>query len=160
MADEPVTRLKVVCDNAYEKHPNSCSHAVWHVIRVMINPDEPYRQANPLIDYLISKWREVSLDDGYALAGKGIAVVGGLKGSSNGHVLVIYPGDKLESGGYDYPYQGKTLKMRSHGKYPPCMSTSIGSWPGAMSDGDKTVWDPWANDQIFDTVKFWSPGAG
>ena len=46
--------------------------------------------------------------------------------------------------------------MRAHGKFPPAMSTSLGSWPGAMSDGDKTVWDPWANAS-FASVKFWTP---
>ncbi len=53
-------------------------------------------------------------------------------------------------------------------KYPLCMSTSIGykpgetdlkkqGWPGAMSKGDKTVWDPWGNDDKFAKVKFWAP---
>lgn len=43
-----------------------------------------------------------------------------------------------------------------HGKYPPAMSTSLGSWPGAMSDGDKTVWDPWGTDAAFAKVRFWT----
>lgn len=112
-----------------------------------------------MIDYLTTNWIEVTSDKGHEEAKAGKVVIGGLKGTSNGHVIVIYPGEKIESGGYDYFYkkQNKMLKMRSHGKFPPCMSTSIGSWPGAMSKSDKTVWDPWANDSIFKKVKFWKP---
>jgi hypothetical protein len=156
--DAPVSLLlKAACDRAYGLHPKSCSHAVWSVIKAMHNPDEPYRVANDLIKHLASAWAEVTVDRGHELAVGGIVVVGGMSGSSNGHVIVIYPGSKIDSGGYDYPYQGKILKMRSHGKYPACMSTSIGSWPGAMSKGDKTVWDPWGNDAKFQQVKFWTP---
>jgi hypothetical protein len=111
-----------------------------------------------MIEYLKSNWLEVSLDKGYELAMVGTVVVGGLKGTPNGHVIVIYPGNKIENGGYDYFYKklGKMLKMRSDGKYPPCMSTSNGSWPGAMSKGDKTVWDPWADSNVFKKVSFWT----
>jgi hypothetical protein len=35
--------------------------------------------------------------------------------------------------------------------------TSLGSWIGALSDGTKTVWDAWGNDQNFAKVKFWTP---
>lgn len=159
VADSALTLLKVACDNAYEKNPDSCSHAVWDVVRGLIDAKEPHRQANPMIDYLIANWREVTVDAGHELAKVGTVVIGGLKGTPNGHVIVMYPGDKVESGGYDYFYAKlkKTLKMRSHGKYPRCMSTSMGSWPGAKSKGDKTVWDPWANDAVFATVKFWTP---
>lgn len=45
--------------------------------------------------------------------------------------------------------------MSRTGLYPLAMSTSVGSWPGAMSKGDKTVWDPWGNDDRFAEVKFW-----
>jgi hypothetical protein len=84
-------------------------------------------------------------------------VVGGLKATTNGHVIVIYPGASIDSGGYEYSYKGKPQTLRSHGKYPPAMSTSLGAWPGAMSDGDKTVWDPWGTDAAFAKVKFWTP---
>jgi hypothetical protein len=50
---------------------------------------------------------------------------------------------------------GQAQTPRKRGSYPPAMSTSLGSWPGAMSRGDKTVWDPWANDTKFESVKFW-----
>lgn len=106
-------------------------------------------------------WAPLLGEEGKITCRAGTVVVGGLKGTPNGRVLVVYRGDKMESGGYDYFYAKlkKTLKMRSHGKYPPCMSTSMGSWPGAKSKGDKTVWDPWANDAVFGKVKFWTPKA-
>jgi hypothetical protein len=166
MADDARSLLKVACDNAYDKNPTSCSHAVWDVIRSRVNQQEPHRQANALIKYLADNWEKVALDDGYTLALKGTVVVGGLVGEPNGHVIAVYPSDKTESGGYAYEYYDKkkkatiTLTMRTHGKYPTCMSTSIGSWPGAISKGDKTVWDPWANDETFAKVKFWTPKAG
>lgn len=153
------TALKVACDNAYDKNPKSCSHAVWDVIKDRVNPSETYRQANTLIAHMTANWTKVTLDEGHKLAQEGTVVVGGLIGTANGHVIVIYPGDKIESGGYTYLYKktGKDLEMKTHGKYPRCMSTSIGSWPGAMSNGDKTVWDPWANDTTFKDVAFWTP---
>jgi hypothetical protein len=159
MESNDVTVLKVACDNAYDQYPDSCSHAVWSIIRARVNPAEEHRQANAMITYLTTAWKTVTLDEGYTLANTGKVVVGGLEGTTHGHVIVIYPGDKIESGGYDYYYkkQEKMLKMRSHGKYPPALSTSIGSWPGAMSKGDKTVWDPWANDAVFAKVQFWTP---
>lgn len=156
MADSPISLLKAACDNAYLKNPKSCSNSVWDVIKAMVNPQEPYRTANVLIDYLSKNWKEVTVDEGSELAQKGIVVVGGLKATPNGHVIVMYPGPKIDSGGYAYPSGGKQALMRAHGKFPPAMSTSLGSWPGAMSDGDKTVWDPWANAS-FASVKFWTP---
>jgi hypothetical protein len=79
-------------------------------------------------------------DPGQADAGVvGAVVVGGLQATPNGHVLVIDPGEKIESGGYLYTFADtktknpKTEKLRSHGRYPRALSTSKGSWPGAMS---------------------------
>lgn len=159
MAADPANVLKVACDNAYDQYPDSCSHAVWSVIRACVNANEPHRQANAMIDYMTGNWQETTVDDGHTAAKTGTVVVAGLKGTSHGHVIVLYPSDKIESGGYEYFYAklNKNIPMRSHGKFPPCLSTSIGSWPGAMSKGDKSVWDPWANDAIFATVKFWKP---
>ena len=159
MSDEAVSKLKVACDNAYDQYLDSCSHAVWSVMRAMINPNEQHRQANPMIDWLASDWKSVDVETGYTLANAGTVVVGGLKAEPNGHVIVIYPGDKIESGGYEYLYkkQNKMLTLRSHGKFPRALSTSIGSWPGAKSKGDKTVWDPWGNDAVFAKVAFWTP---
>lgn len=159
MSDNAVTQLKVACDNAYDQYPGSCSHAVWSVIRAIVNPKEEHRQANAMIVYFGKNWKTVDLEEGYKLANEGKVVVGGLEGTTNGHVIVIYPGDKIESGGYEFLYkkENKMLKMRSHGKFPRALSTSIGSWPGAMSKGDKTVWDPWGNDEVFKKVAFWTP---
>jgi hypothetical protein len=160
MAENDATLLKVACQNAYEQYPDSCSHAVWSVIRARVDNGAEHRQANKMIDWLSASWDAVTLEKGFEAACKGRVVVGGLKGEPNGHVIVIFPGDKLESGGYSYydKKRKKDLTLRSHGKFPPCLSTSIGSWPGAKSNGDKTVWDPWANDAVFkDKVGFWTP---
>lgn len=50
--DDAVSRLQAACDAACLKNPKSCSNAVRDVIRAMLNPDEPYRIANVLVDYL------------------------------------------------------------------------------------------------------------
>lgn len=160
-----VEALKGACDEAYGKYGNSCSHAVWFVLQKRIDPDSKYLEANQIVDFFIgdSAWKEVTVDEGWNLAQQGIVVVGGLKNpGGHGHVIVIYPGQKIDSGGYLYTYkdkktgQMKTDKLRSHGLYPRALSTSIGSWPGAMSKGDKTVWDPWGSDDTFEDVKFWT----
>ena len=152
--------LKATCDQAYEKNPKSCSHSVWAVIKGCANASEPYREANSLVDHMASAWKEVTLDEAYTLANKGVVVVGGCKAEPNGHVVVVYPGPKDDTGGYE-AWSKKENKMIKIGarktKYPPCMSTSKGSWPGAMSKGDKTVWDPWGTDAAFAKVKFWTP---
>jgi hypothetical protein len=31
------------------------------------------------------------------------------------------------------------------------------NWPGTLSKGDKTVWDPWADNKKFAQVEFWTP---
>lgn len=157
MATDAVARLQAACDNAYIKNPKSCSNAVWDVTRAIVDPKEPYRTANALVDYMGANWTAVTLDDGLALANKGVVVVGGKKELTNGHVVVIYPGEKQASGGYPISFGGKTIIARSHGNYPLAMSTSLGSWIGAMSDGNRTVWDAWGNDQNFAKVKFWTP---
>lgn len=52
MSDIAYTKLQVACANAYDTNQESCSHAVTAVIRKIINPNEVYRQANSMIDYL------------------------------------------------------------------------------------------------------------
>jgi len=101
----------------------------------------------------------VTLDDGYAAANAGAVVVGGKKETGHGHVILIYPGDKIMNGGYQYFWaKGKKyLTLPGKALYPRCLSTSLGSWPGALSCGDKTVWDPWGNDEKFKLVSFWTP---
>jgi len=164
-SDSAVQALTNACNDAYTKYPNSCSHAVWYVVTQIIDPKFEWKDANSFIDYwtVSVEWKEVSTDDGLRYANQGLVVGGGLKKpGGHGHVIAIYPGDKKASGGYQYTYKdkktGKSLvdTLRSHGNYPRALSTSIGTWPGAMSKGDKTVWDPWANDDVFDDVKFWA----
>jgi hypothetical protein len=161
-----VNKLKQVCAEAYLHWPNSCSHAVWFVLQKMIDPSTQWLEANALIQSFADKstiWKTVSVDDGWALAQKGIVVIGGRKHIPNGHVLVIYPGDKKNSGGYLAPQVDPKTKtnvmkmLRSHGVFPRALSTSIGkTWPGAMSNGDKTVWDPFGTDLHFAEVVFYT----
>lgn len=163
--DKAVSNLKQACDDAYAKYSNSCSHAVWFIVTTILDSKFSWLDANHLVDFLGASayWKDVSVDEGWRLAQQGVVVIGGLKKSGgHGHVIVIYPGDKKTSGGYAYTYRDKktgrdkTEILRSHGVYPRALSTSIGSWPGAKSRGDKTVWDPWASDEIFSDVGFWT----
>jgi hypothetical protein len=149
-------QLKARADEAYEKHPGSCSHSVWHVIQ-LYKADQAWINANGLVDQLAgsSDWEAVDVQQAGDLARAGALVVGGKKESGNGHVIVVYPGPDQAAGGYSYTRNGQAQTLRTRGSYPPAMSTSLGSWPGAMSRGDKTVWDPWANDAKFAQVKFW-----
>ena len=161
-----VDALQKACDEAFDYPPaeKSCSHAVWYVVRKLINQQEPLRTANDWIDYMTKSkdWHEVTADDGWKLANQGIVVVGGKKDSPNGHVILIYPGDKIGGGGYKYPYTNKITKKTSeltmgpHGMLPRALSRSMGSWPGATSDGDKSIYDPWAREDAFAQVKFWT----
>jgi hypothetical protein len=157
--DALVTKLRQACDAAYAANKTSCSNAVTAVVQAVHDPQYVHRQANLLIDWMTTTWREISLEDGFAAANKGVVVVGGKKESTNGHVIVIYPGIKIFNGGYEYFWAkgNKMLTLQGKTTYPRCMSTSMGSWPGALSCGDKTVWDPWANDDKFALVKFWTP---
>lgn len=163
--DQPVSDLKKACDDACTKYSNSCSHAVWHVVTTIVDPKFGWLDANLLVDFLVgsSDWKEVTVDAGWLLAQQGVVVIGGLKKpGGHGHVIVMYPGEKTASGGYLYTYKDKktgkdkTDTLRSHGSYPRALSTSMGSWPGAKSKGDKTVWDPWASDDVFADVDFWT----
>jgi hypothetical protein len=160
---DAVTTLKDACDRAYENNLNSCSNAVWDLIKALVNAGEEYRQANDLIDYWDDNWKSVSLDEGFKLANCGVVVVGGLQvPGGHGHVIAIYPGPKIQNGGYQYFYKktGKYLTLDSNGTYPRALSTSISrSWPGTLSKGDKTVWDPWADNKKFEQVEFWAPPA-
>ena len=151
-----VEKLKNAADEAYAKYPKSCSHAVWHVIKAFL-PDQPYAVANSLLAQLAgdAKWKSVSIGEIEKLANEGVLIVGGRAETVNGHVIVAYPGSSKSAGGYPYSQGGAMKTLRPHGIYPVAMSTSLGSWPGAMSKGDKTIWDPWANDGKFSTVKFW-----
>jgi hypothetical protein len=158
--------LKKACDESFSYAPaaKSCSHAVWYVVQKLINSKEPLRTANDWIDYMTQSdsWRQVTADEGWKLANQGKVVIGGRKENPNGHVIVIYPGTKIGGGGYKYPYKNKItgkmeeLVMGPHGMLPRALSRSMGAWPGAVSDGEKSVYDPWANEVAFAQVKFWT----
>lgn len=151
-------KLKKAADEAYAKYPNSCSHSVWHVIKEYI-PEQPYNVANGLLIQLECDpgWKLIRVDEIEKLVNAGTLIVGGAAGAKNGHVIVAYPGKAKSPGGYMYTNKksGKKAMLIKSGIYPLAMSTSIGSWPGSMSNGDKTVWDPWGNDESFSEVKFW-----
>lgn len=158
MNNAKADRLKTACAEAFLKYPNSCSHAVWHVLQQYI-PNQPYLSANHLIASIESNpgtWQEVRLHDLSKLANDGIVVVGGAVEVPNGHVIVVYPGEEKFSGGYSFKDKttGKTIKAQPYGTYALAMSTSMGSWPGALSSGDKTVFDPWGAKK-FKSVRFW-----
>lgn len=152
--------LKAACNEAYDLHGNSCSHAVWHVYKAIVNSNEQYRIANELIKHARSNWIKVSISEGHMLANQGQLVIAGAESTPNGHVVVVYPGDLKLNGGYQY-FSKKTKKLEmlmGTALYPLCMSTSIGSWPGAKSRGTLTVWDPWGSNAAFSKVEFWTPG--
>ena len=160
-----VARLKKVCDEAYEwpDAAKACNKAVYYVITHLIDEKFPLRTAKGLIEDMKkgAPWKEVTLEEGWKLANQGIVVVGGKTGDNNGHVVVIYPGDKTRGGGYEYQQKDKTGKlrkytMRSHGLFPRCLSRSSSSWPGGVSKGDKNVFDPWGKDDVFKQVKYWT----
>lgn len=158
MTDEiaAVAALKKACDDAYDANLNSCSHAVWAVIKALVDPNKGYEQTNDLIDTLDKTWTKVDVATAGKLANEGKVVVGGLKATGNGHVVVVYPGPAKTRGGYKAKKKdGTEYTVRQTGLFPLVMSTSLGSWPGAKSKGDKTVWDPWGNDDAFATVQFW-----
>lgn len=151
-----VDTLKKVADDAYAKYPKSCSHAVWHVIKQYI-PDQIYLTANTLLSHLECdpRWKLVIVSDLEKYVNEGTLIVGGLTSAPNGHVVIVYPGKAKLAGGYSFTQAGKSQMVRGRGPYARAMSTSLGSWPGAMSNGDKTVWDPWGKDAVFSKVKFW-----
>lgn len=165
-ADAAVKALKDACDEAYVYEPaaKSCSHAVWYVLKKLVDKDEPWRGANELLKYMAgsSLWRKVTVDEAGTLANQGTVVVGGKSDTPNGHVIVVYPGKRILGGGYKYTYRNKKTgkdeeaTMKSHGLLPPCLSRSIGKWPGGVSKGDKNVFDPWGNDATFKKVEFWT----
>ncbi|GFO60220.1 hypothetical protein GMST_25450 [Geomonas silvestris] len=153
----PADKLRAACQAAFQKYPDSCSTAVWHVIR-QYRPSQPYLMANDLLDALGSSpdWQEVPLNHVSTVANEGGVVVGGLKEPGHGHVAVVYPGEEKLNGGFTYISKktGKPVEAAATGTYPLAMSTTMGAWPGAKSNGDKTVRDPWPAEK-FKAVQFW-----
>jgi hypothetical protein len=115
--------------------------------------------ANSLIDHMANShdWQEVDLKETAELARQGFLVVGGLKGEAHGHVIIVYPGEEKPRGGYYFrkPNMAKDRLVAEKGMFPRAMSTSMGNFPGAKSNGDKTVWDPWGSNTKFESVRFW-----
>ena len=148
--------LKAACHAAYRAHPGSCSNAVHEIVSHLVDPGFVCQPANAMIDALRRTWTAIDADTAGALAARGEVVVGGRKGSPNGHVIIVYPGAPKPRGGYAaVGRDGSEHMLPLEGSYPLAMSTSLGKWPGAMSDGDKTVWDPWGSDAAFAGVGFW-----
>lgn len=159
-----LAKLKEACGKAFKDHNGSCSHAVNAIIRTMLGLSEtawPHRQANDIVAFLTQStdWTAVTVDRAYELALQGVPVVGGkAETGKNGHVIIVYPGLRKARGGYSFTDgTGMVKSVAVKGSYPLALSTSLGSWPGAKSNGDKTVWDPWGNDNTFALVTFWAP---
>lgn len=152
-----VEKLKSAADEAYRLYPNSCSHAVWHVLK-QYTPDKKYVTANVMLAYLECdpRWIRAQVHELEKYANEGVLIIGGLAETPNGHVVVVYPGKSKMAGGYPFTHAGKVQIVGAKGPYALAMSTSMSSsWPGTMSKGDKTVWDPWGSDRKFSKVRFW-----
>lgn len=153
----PIAQLLTAAHQAYVRYPRNCSGAVHYVITKLVDPKAPYRLANQLMTWFASPnsgWRQVlSLREASRLADQGKVVVAGLASKhGNGHVIVVLPGAWRPAGGY----VARGRRLPESGSYPRAMSTSLGPWPGAMSDDDKTVRDPWSAAD-WHAVTFWTP---
>jgi hypothetical protein len=156
-------QLKSACSAGRSSFPADCSGAVKS-IAAQIGYALPQLNANQLVDYFNEPkngWAAVDETRAQALADTGSLVIAGKKGSPNGHVVVVYPGGKKASGGYAYTDKktGKSAIAGDHGQYPRACSSSLGGWPGAVSDGDKTVFDSWGSVAGYAGVKYWSAPA-
>lgn len=155
--ESSTARLLAVAHQAYLRYPRNCSGAVHYVITQLVDPKATYRLANQLMQWMESPesgWRRVhSLSEASKLADQGKVVVAGLADMhGNGHVIVVLPGPWKHAGGF----MARGRLLPPSGLYPPAMSTSLGRWPGAMSDDDKTVRDPWSASD-WRKVSFWTP---
>ena len=45
--------------------------------------------------------------------------------------------------------------MPNKGNYPRSCSTALGPWPGAISNGTKSVFDAWGSKSNYIGVKYW-----
>lgn len=155
--EKPVEKLEKACHQAFKTYPDSCSHAVWYVIK-QYDPGQKQMKANDLIKFLkkSSKWKLVNSSEVGKLANEGVLVVGGKLETGHGHVIVVHPGKPKKSGGYDYLNKktGKIEKYPPQGVFPLAMSTSMSRhWNGTISDGTLTIVDSWPNK--FHIVRFW-----
>jgi hypothetical protein len=72
-------RLSRAAEAAYERYSRDCSHAVWEVLKRLVDPGEKYRTANDLMATMArpgSGWRQVSsMQEASKLADEGKVVV-------------------------------------------------------------------------------------
>lgn len=149
-----ISGLQVLCTDAHSVAPKNCSGAVKHFAK-SLGIYLPDRKANELIEYMQANWVVVTAAQAQDYADKGRFVVAGKKDATNGHVVVVLPGGMIDSGGYEYVKDGQTKTAANHGKFPRACSTALGSWPGAKSNGDKSVFDAWGNATSYSAVKYW-----
>jgi len=155
MASEP--QLVQLCKQAHADssvRALGCSGCVKYMAGA-VGVDLPDDDANALIDYMAANWTVVTKDQAQAYADQGRFVVAGKKDTPHGHIVVVLPGGPVESGGYVSDRgrsRGQTLP--SKGKYPRAcsMSSSTHPWPGAISQGEYSTFDPWYSDH---GVKYW-----
>jgi hypothetical protein len=132
------------------------------IIAKEMGVDLPDYDANHLVDYFNDPkngWVSVSEQDAQDAADSDRLVVAGKKATPNGHVVVVMPGRMKSSGGYNYTDKktGKLMTAADHGRYPRSCSTAMGGWPGAISKGEKTVFDSWGSAKGYEGVKYWTP---
>jgi hypothetical protein len=142
--------LREVAQEAFTKNPGNCSGAVYYVITHLVDSQAQYHQANELMQIVSipgSGWKQVnSMEEAVQLADQGIVVIAGLadiEAGHFGHVVVVLPGGKIPS------INRKEISA-------PVMSTSLSNYPGAISNGDKTVYDVWGRKKI-QMVTYWTP---
>lgn len=158
MSEASTINVKGICDEAFKLYPKNCSGAVRYLATKVGYP-LPDKDANGLIDHFEQGWEEVNEHRAVLYANQGRLVVAGKKGIPHGHIVVVLPGGKIRSGGYDYVVRsgsdkGKTKTSAYHGDYPISCSTSMGGWEGALSSGDKSVFDAWGS-KGYGKVKYW-----
>ncbi len=155
------TPLNAACDLAHLKAQGNCSGAVKIIAKEM-GVTLPDYDANHLIDFFNDPkngWVSVSEQDAQDAADSDRLVVAGKKATQNGHVVVVMPGRMKSSGGYNYTDKktGKIMTAADHGRFPRSCSTAMGGWPGAISKGEKTVFDSWGSAKGYEGVKYWTP---
>jgi hypothetical protein len=143
-------RLAAVAHIAFDTYSHDCSHSIWFVLKQMVDPNQSYMMADQLMKAIKaprSGWRRVDLREASELANQGVVVLGGLEKTGHGHVVVVMPGPWHAAGGFS--------GLPEQGSYPPSMSGSMSSWPGARSRGERTVRDPWGAAD-WPNVTFWT----
>jgi hypothetical protein len=151
---------------AYKLYPTNCSGSVYWVIINLVDPAMPALQANQMLEYFANPkngWQQVAdFHTASTLANNGKVVVAGKAEAVHGHVIIVLPGPWKPAGGYAaINRDGQPFTTRRFGLFPPAMSTAWSTpgtkpWAGAMSNGDKTIYDPWSDPTEFKAVTFWT----